>query len=869
MKLRTFLMCLTLITILSCPVIAMKNPSAVYCEELGYEYVVQVTEEGEMGYCKLPDGKNVSAWEFLEGKVAQEYSYCERKGYVIKTVKDSEKCLKFLADECAVCVLKDETEVEVTEIMELNFEETTCGDGICGIPENYGTCSKDCHSGTADMYCDGIHDRICDPDCGINEDIDCKKLNETINTSDTIETPELIKNFQLLKRNYTNIQCYFGYDTCSDTVVSLKHEMYETITLDPDVITYSTYTNYIPLAPLRNKDNGLVDSGYRGKMIFLGGEYFVKNWDDDKKILTLAKAEERKLDNKAFGREYKTINGNTYKFRINDTLLSKSGNITGIVIDIKKPDGTIVQTTAGLMRDAVVKDIRIYVSNVAAAGKFIQTDIVVYDLNTELKLADNNVLDTTKWYVKMDYMPVGCLADIGNDGKYNCPTGIEEPSDADRIKFKNYKKADLKYENKEILGAIHITLKSDTMLLKGNYKNIQCELCYGISNDTVVDLLHSMHERVVIKPDYITYSVFTDYIPKTHLMNKNSELVDSQYNGKMIFLGEEYFVKWSKDNLELARGAKININNKEFGGNFAAKNGDKYRFKIERALVSGTSSAAGIVSETNSAAGIIIDVKKPDGTVVQVFSRKSGNAVIGDIEIYTTQVVVRGEFVQAEVIVYDLKDKITLTDNKNLAGTKWSVKLDYVPLKCLVNLDDADKQIQNITQINNKPAILPVTDYSKSDTRDAQNEDILSQDTSNNGYTCPHGIIEPTTRDRETKSLYGNANPEYENESMIREIRLTLKTKVNGSEIIVGNKIKIPFDMVESLYAIKTPKVAKQPEQMQMQEPIIYKQSPPPESDKDNISLLIIIGAGILISILLVIYFMFGRNKLDAPNKNQ
>ena len=132
------------------PANALLNPAAVYCEALGYNYTIQSTEHGERGLCQLPNGDVVDAWEFLQGKVAQNYSYCCQKGYEIKTVKDSKKCLKFLTDWCAVCVLEDGTEVEVTELMNLSFEETVCGDGTCGISENFNTCPRDCPSGGMD-----------------------------------------------------------------------------------------------------------------------------------------------------------------------------------------------------------------------------------------------------------------------------------------------------------------------------------------------------------------------------------------------------------------------------------------------------------------------------------------------------------------------------------------------------------------------------------------------------------------------------------------------------------------------------------------------------------------------------------------------
>ena len=97
------------------------NPSAVYCEALGYEYIVESTPEGERGLCRLPGGDTVDAWQFLEGEVAQEYSYCSQKGYEIKTIHDTGKCAQFGIDKCAVCVREDGSEVEVTELMGLEF----------------------------------------------------------------------------------------------------------------------------------------------------------------------------------------------------------------------------------------------------------------------------------------------------------------------------------------------------------------------------------------------------------------------------------------------------------------------------------------------------------------------------------------------------------------------------------------------------------------------------------------------------------------------------------------------------------------------------------------------------------------------------
>jgi putative hemolysin len=161
-----FLVLALLIIISSDPVSALMNPSAVYCEELGYEYITINTEKGVRGLCVLPNDRIVSAWWFLEGKVAQEYSYCKKAGHEIKTVRDSETCKRIFTDECAVCILEDGTEVEVSELMNLSFVVSVCGDDFCtsGM-ENFKICPEDCPSGEQDMYCDGVTDGKCDPDC--------------------------------------------------------------------------------------------------------------------------------------------------------------------------------------------------------------------------------------------------------------------------------------------------------------------------------------------------------------------------------------------------------------------------------------------------------------------------------------------------------------------------------------------------------------------------------------------------------------------------------------------------------------------------------------------------------------------------------
>ncbi len=99
----------------------MSNPAAVYCNELGYKYVVKETGDGQRGFCQFPDGSAVDGWKFFTGEEGQEYGYCEKQGYETKTVS-GEQCQ--YSSKCAVCVLKDGTETNVTELMELNLNST-------------------------------------------------------------------------------------------------------------------------------------------------------------------------------------------------------------------------------------------------------------------------------------------------------------------------------------------------------------------------------------------------------------------------------------------------------------------------------------------------------------------------------------------------------------------------------------------------------------------------------------------------------------------------------------------------------------------------------------------------------------------------
>ncbi|MCK5040537.1 MAG: right-handed parallel beta-helix repeat-containing protein [Candidatus Aenigmarchaeota archaeon] len=82
----------------------MSNPSAVYCTEMGYNYEVKTNGDGEQeGVCIVSNNAKFNAWDFFNGKTGQEFSYCAKQGYDIKTVKTGNS----YSLEHAVCVPKN------------------------------------------------------------------------------------------------------------------------------------------------------------------------------------------------------------------------------------------------------------------------------------------------------------------------------------------------------------------------------------------------------------------------------------------------------------------------------------------------------------------------------------------------------------------------------------------------------------------------------------------------------------------------------------------------------------------------------------------------------------------------------------------
>ena len=133
------------------------NPSAAYCEDLGYEFIIQETPEGDLGICKFSENYQAPAWGFLRGEESQEYSYCSQAGYEMKIIDNPEKCgfTYKPGHGCLACVLANGEEIEVSNLMKRDrsgkssfgniIQEQICQiDGECMGGENSDNCLQDC-----------------------------------------------------------------------------------------------------------------------------------------------------------------------------------------------------------------------------------------------------------------------------------------------------------------------------------------------------------------------------------------------------------------------------------------------------------------------------------------------------------------------------------------------------------------------------------------------------------------------------------------------------------------------------------------------------------------------------------------------------
>lgn len=107
------------------PSMGIPNPSAVYCDALGYEIETRADPEtgGEVGCCVFPDGSTCELWSFYRGECGQNFTYCEQQGYRIENrVED----MGTFAVKYAACIFDDGSECS-----EQSYLKGECGPSDC------------------------------------------------------------------------------------------------------------------------------------------------------------------------------------------------------------------------------------------------------------------------------------------------------------------------------------------------------------------------------------------------------------------------------------------------------------------------------------------------------------------------------------------------------------------------------------------------------------------------------------------------------------------------------------------------------------------------------------------------------------------
>jgi len=218
----------------------------------------------------------------------------------------------------------------------------------------------------------------------------------------------------LLEGTYNNIHCLFCKTLCVEGLKNPSHEMKEKIFLnadklryyedglgdddaealklavDKEAIKYTVETGFIPLEDMDVSGGGstqkFADFQYRGKIIFMGKEYYMKEIDSTKLYL----AEGKVLDDitsEGYTSEFKG-----YKFKIDHLIYSGEYQVAGILLDVQKPDGTIVQTQISKMANGVVDNLEIAGVYAEAAGAVETASIIVYDTSSQVVLEDGEDL---------------------------------------------------------------------------------------------------------------------------------------------------------------------------------------------------------------------------------------------------------------------------------------------------------------------------------------------------------------------------------------------------------------------------------------------------------------------------------------------
>jgi len=256
----------------------------------------------------------------------------------------------------------------------------------------------------------------------------------------------------LKEATYTNVHCLFCQTLCLASLENPEHEMSEKITIDysgmlwyldgvgnddteelkleipKKKISYTIDTGEIPISARIGSSSSEVDFEWRGKFLLFGQEYYVKDAKGED-TLYLAKGKVlNDVSSEGFTSEYLG-----YKFKIDHLIYSQEYQVAGMVLDVEKPDGTVVQTQISKQANGIIDDIEVAGVYAEESDQVASGSLLVYDTTTNVKLEDGKDLELDN--VKKDYWRVSFSSTTNTAGgaSFNSLDTTEYRSEAGTI----------------------------------------------------------------------------------------------------------------------------------------------------------------------------------------------------------------------------------------------------------------------------------------------------------------------------------------------------------------------------------------------------------------------------------------------------
>jgi S-layer protein (TIGR01564 family) len=220
----------------------------------------------------------------------------------------------------------------------------------------------------------------------------------------------------LKEGTYANVHCLFCETLCLGSLENPDHEMEEkievnasdggiivyedgignddseTLTMEiaKDSVRYILDAGEIPMTKIRDSaadEDDEIDFEWRGKMILFGEEYYVKDIDGTDEI-DLAKGKILEdISSEGYTSEYMG-----YKFKIDHLIYSGDYEVAGILLDVEKPDGTVVQTQVSKRANGIIDDIEVAGVYAEESDAVATASLLVYDTTTNVHLEDGEDL---------------------------------------------------------------------------------------------------------------------------------------------------------------------------------------------------------------------------------------------------------------------------------------------------------------------------------------------------------------------------------------------------------------------------------------------------------------------------------------------